>query len=446
MGATKVGFDLKGRSIARGQVSLYEELLANQQLSPDEIAQLQSSRLAAIARFAMASTRFYREYYHDAGLRPADLLDPAVVEALPLIDRSIVKDNADGFWSAEANPRTVRDARTGGTTGEPLRTGVDQRVPTLALAWRMYSWWGIDPWDNLARAARWEMGRAAQVRNALKWWPSKQVYLDAGLMTPQEMRRFIRRWQAIRPKLLEGYVGALIELADFARRSGEVLPAPTAIGTTAAPLTDSARHYLEETFGAPVFDEYRCSEVQWMAGQCRVRNGLHVFADMRRIEVVGEDGAPVPTGDVGNLVVSDLTNRVFPIIRYRNGDRGSLLPDLCSCGVRLPLMAAPDGRQTDVIRLPDGTVIAGRLMAIFSEHPDAVKLFQIHQRRDYSIELRVVLGERADAWEQVARVADLIRDRVACSVPVTVLEVDSIPMPRGKSQYVVSDVAGPVPN
>ena len=103
-------------------------------------------------------------------------------------------------------------------------------------------------------------------------------------------------------------------------------------------------------------------------------------------------------------------------------------------------MAKPDGRTTDMIRLPSGAVLAQRLMAIFSEEPAAVRLFQIHQQADYSIVVRVVLGDAPDAHAQVERTAQVLRDRISDEVPVTVDYVQSLPYTGGKTKYIISDV------
>ncbi len=153
---------------------------------------------------------------------------------------------------------------------------------------------GIDPYDDLARVGRWNFGRLATIKNDLAWWPTTQVYLDAGLISEQTMEAFHRRLTATRPRLIEGYVGAMLEFADFLERRKLSVPIPKAIATTAAPLTASVRARLESVFGAPVHDEYRGSEFGWIAGECAHRDGLHVFADVRRVEVVDEDGAPQP--------------------------------------------------------------------------------------------------------------------------------------------------------
>ena len=179
-------------------------------------------------------------------------------------------------------------------------------------------------------------------------------------------------------------------------------------------------------------------------GSATRRDGLHVFADLRRIEVLDESGAPAALGETGEIVVSDLGNRVFPLLRYRLGDRGSLRTDPCPCGVTLPLMNSPDGRTVDMIRLPDGTVVAGGLFSIFSAVPDAVRQFQLHQAADHSITLRVVEGPSQKSREQVAGVAESLRARFGHQVDVTVQYVDAMPYTGGKTKYVTSDVPAPV--
>ncbi len=50
----------------------------------------------------------------------------------------------------------------------------------------------------------------------------------------------------------------------------------------------------------------------WIAGECAEQSGMHVFWDVRRVEILDDDDRPVPDGQEGNVVVTDLTNRVFP--------------------------------------------------------------------------------------------------------------------------------------
>lgn len=440
MDARKIAFDLKTSTVRRSAGRFYDELLRNQRAGSTELADLQRGRALDLVSHALSTTQFYPRHLGAAGLTEAADLTWETWSTLPVLDRATVKANAAQIRSAVADHRTARPAKTGGSTGEPLRTLHDARVPTLALAWRMYGWWGVEPWDDLARVGRWGFGRKETVKNVLTWWPSRQHYLDAGLITPESMRTFHRSLQRHRPSLIEGYVGAMLTFADFVEAEGLRIEPPVAVATTAAPLPMSSRRRLEEVFGAPVYDEYRGSEVGWMAGECREQDGLHVFADTRLIEVVDAEGRPVAAGEVGDVLVTDLVNRVFPLIRYRLGDRAAMLPGPCACGISLPRMQQLEGRTTDMIRLPGGATLGHRLMAMFADHPEAVRLFQIHQHADYSIVVRVVLGTEALARRHVEEAVDVLRRRIDHAVPVTVDYVDALPYTGGKTKYVVSDV------
>lgn len=436
----RLAFEAKLRTVKRGSAELFNQLETNQRLSTASLDELTISKSLDIARFAAANSAFYRDLYRDHGIDVAHL-DSARWQDLPVVTRSMLKENLGRVATADALPPNVRPALTGGSTGEPLRVLHDARVPLLGLSWRMYRWWGVAPWDNLARVARWEFGRTDSIKNAVSWWPSRHAYLDASYINEETMQAFHKQLMRIRPKLLEGYVGSLLEFARFVQESSLPLPKMVAVATTAAPLTENSRQVLQDVFAAPVYDEYRGSELGWMAGECRHQDGLHLFTDVRRFEVLDEAGEPLPPGETGDLVITDLTNRVFPLIRYRIGDRGTLRAEPCPCGVALPIMAKPDGRTTDILRLPSGAVLNHRLMGMFSADSGAVRMFQIHQRGDYSIDLNVVLGrgdESAQAFVESA--AQSLRDRIADEVPIRVAYREALPYTGAKIKYVISDV------
>lgn len=443
MGLARTAFEVKSRTVRRRSGRFFDELLRDERLPGYRLAELQAARAADIARFAATNTAYYARTFAEAGVDPARLEHPDEWRRIPIVERAMVKEHRPEFVSTESNRRTAREAKTGGSSGEPLQLQQDARVPALAHAWRMYRWWGVEPWDNLARVGRWGFGVADTLKTAVTWWPSKQIYLDAQLFDRTTMREFHRAIVRTRPALIEGYVGAMLEFADFLETEGLAIPTPRAIATTAAPLTENARHRLEAVYETPVYDEYRGSEINWMAAECRERSGLHVFADTRRIEIVGPDGQPVPDGTVGDIVVTDLLNRVFPMIRYRVGDRGRFIERECPCGVMLPMIAQPEGRTTDIVRLPSGRLINHGLMAMFADHPESVRVFQIVQSADYALLIRVVRGDDPRGEAHIAAAVAKVRKRIEDEVPITVEYVDSLPQTGGKTKYLISEIASP---
>lgn len=142
-------------------------------------------------------------------------------------------------------------------------------------------------------------------------------------------------------------------------------------------------------------------------------------------------------------MVTDLLNRVFPMIRYRVGDRGRFIEGQCPCGVTLPLIAQPEGRTTDIVRLPSGRILNHGLMAMFSGQPEAVRVFQIVQRADSSLHVRVVRGDGPGGEEFIQRAVAAVRHRIDDEVPVTLEFVETLPQTGGKTKYVISELGQP---
>ena len=436
----ELAFQAKLYAAKPAERRMFRELSVNQTRPTKELDALAGERAVKLAQYAYEESPFYRDLYSGAGFTHEDLRDPQAFDELPVIDRSMVKEHVDRIRIDRVSDVHGQAALTGGSTGEPLKTWRDLRVPLLPLSWRMYRWWGISPADDVVHIGRWNTSRRTQLSTSLSWWPTRVQLVDASNLQQQTVENLVTSINRRRPALIEGYVGALYEISRYIERSNRTVNSPVAIGATAAPLTAEVRQFVQATFNAPLYDQYRCSEVPWIAGECTRRDGLHIFSDMRRIDVVDGSGTRLPAGTVGDLAITDLANRVFPLIRYRLGDRGALRGRPCPCGLPLPLMDPPDGRTVDMIRLPDRTVIAGGMFSIFSGVPTAVRRFRLHQNADFSIDITAVLGDSSSALADAEQAVANLRDRLRHQVEIRLTAVDDLPYTGGKLKYITSDV------
>lgn len=436
-------FRLKTALGGRSSIDAYRDFLAMDALDGTAIAELSAQRSAAHARFAFEHSVFYRELYSSHGFTAADLEDPASFSVLPIVDKAMLRENFHSIRTDEANGRTSVVSKTGGSTGLPLHLLRDLRFPARALEWRLFQWWGVRPWDDRGIVTRHVLSGAARLRHDLGWLPSRRVQLDAFQITDQAVVDFTKAWNRVRPRFLIGYGGGVLDTVRRMERLGLSVTPPRAVAVTAAPLTAGTRAEIETAFGAPCFDHYRSAEIPWMAGECAHQTGLHVFADVRRIEIVDAGDSVVPNGTEGEVIVSDLTNRVFPIVRYRLGDISRLLPGTCACGRGLPRLGAISGRSSDAVRLPDGTTIAGALGHIFDDSPLTIRQFEIVQEADYSVTLRCIPSDASDAQRGIDAAAARLRFATKGLVPVIVELVDSIPQVGGKMRFIRSAVPAP---
>lgn len=437
-------FEIKLRAAAPADFAELRDLARNERLDPERLSALQQARAAEIVRFAMSRSDFYRERCARAGIRERDLSDPQAFLSLPVLERADVAEQFERIRSDEATPGNVQRAVTGGTTNEPLRILRDKRMQHRTLNWRLHRWWGVGPGENQAviwRETSFKPSRT--LRHDVLWWPTRTLRMDANAIDRAAIDRFLEGWDRVRPALLVGYVGAVIEVARALELSGRKPSPPKAVGTTAAPISLAQKRYLGGVFGAPVYDMYQCMEVPMLAAECPAQDGLHVFADCRLVEILDPAGRPVGPGEAGSVVVTDFRNRVFPFIRYRLGDTARWKQGACVCGVTFPQLEPVRGRSTDSLRFPSGLVVSGDgILEIFDDSPEAVRSFQIWQAADHSLRLRCVPGKDPNAGAFMQRAVERLRQAARNEVPVRLEVIDAIEHDRGKQRIVVSEAPG----
>lgn len=163
---------------------------------------------------------------------------------------------------------------------------------------------------------------------------------------------------AFQPTALEGYPSALALLAAE-QKSGRLHIEPELIFTAGETLSVAVRADVETTFGCPIVNNYGSAEFVALAVQC-TSGHFHVNVDWFPFEPVDENYRPVPPGVVSHTVlVTNLANRVQPLIRYDLGDRVTLADGPCACGNRLPAMTI-EGRTGDLLEFasPQGGVVS----------------------------------------------------------------------------------------
>ncbi|WP_157621833.1 phenylacetate--CoA ligase family protein [Serinicoccus hydrothermalis] len=436
--ARQLVFEAKARTVLRKSQKLYMLGVQRETWPVERLRAYQTRKAAEQALYAMRSTRFYRELYESHGFTEQDLQeDPEAFYSLPTVDKQSVRDHFEELKTPDAEDFGVLSV-TGGSTGQPLHLLRDKRVSAQPLEWRLFRWWGVKPHDNIALVWRHVKSGRQELLHGVKWWPTRRMQLDAYDINEASVRHFAEQWRVQTPTLLTGYAGGVLEFSRVLEGLDLRLPAPRAVATTASPLTDENRQEVEDRLEAPVFDHYRSAEIPWMGGECAERAGHHIFADDRVVEVLDRDAE---SGDLGNVVATDLTNKVFPLIRYRIGDRSRAITEPCACGSTLPRIARIVGREGDGLRLPDGTWIAPEgVFPLFSKEPDCVRQFQVVQSADYSILVRVVEGASPRARDFVDETLSSLRHRTHYQVPISWESVDELIHDGGKIRYIRSHV------
>ncbi len=425
-----------------GAIQEYKEALKNQSLSNHKLTELSWQKLQLLVRDAYENVPWYKQSFAQVDLHPDDIKSQEDFGKVPILTRDDLKDNFDEFISQKADAKKLKISTTGGSTGTPLRIGMDHQGIREIRKWQMFSWWSLSLNTNMAT-----IYRGLPIRGLKKLaldcinWPQKVVRMDATQISKKKIDSFLHDFKKKKPQLVHGYVGALDVLADHILENSILLPSPKVIWATAAPISKVQELKISRAFNAPVCDQYGCSEIYFIAAECPHKNGLHIFSDRVKVEILDDNNQPVSLGTYGKIVLTNLDEYSFPLIRYENGDMGRLLNRTCSCGMSLPLMDKVKGRISDNIILPDETVLSGEyLTTIFDDFTDSVKQFQVVQHKSGNITVKVVFRTgNKKAKTILNHVKNQLESRINQQVKVSLIEVNSIPPIRGKLQFIIKE-------
>jgi len=167
---------------------------------------------------------------------------------------------------------------------------------------------------------------------------------------------------------------------------------PNAVLSTALTLESAVRDRLEGYFRCPVVDMYSLNETGPIAYSCPHDPGkFHILPHDIFVEVVSEQGEPLPEGESGMIAVTGGRNPYLPLLRYITGDSASMKYGRCTCGETSPSLVNLQGRKMVLFRRRDGSSVNSiDISGIVRSYP--VYFFRFIQREDYSCELGICAG------------------------------------------------------
>ncbi len=426
-------------------------------LSREKIEAVQKKRLRALVKFARERSPFYRELYAGIGDDPAltDLPPVSKPELMArfddvLTDRNITMARIDEFTQDPDNIGRMIDGRylifkTSGSTGNPAVVLYDKGnidVSSAVAAFRTFA-----RKEDLRRFMKngkrtagvfadygfylaCGMSRYLQLK-----MPRQKTKITVDVNAPEE--EIIRQLNDFQPAMLSGYPSNLALLADFE----ELDIRPDVVITGGELLTDEIRRKLTGKFGCYVQTHYSCTEGGEIACECEERH-LHINEDWVIAEPVDADNNPVPFGEMSDKVlITNLSNRIQPFIRYELTDRVIVHDERCRCG-RTTRWLEIEGRTDDILEFDHGVRIAPMSLYKVLEEVKTIRRFQLIQRAVDRLELRMISDSPQEAFDQAKH--DLQEFFESKGVHVEIVMSDDAPQANkvsGKFKHIYKDFA-----
>lgn len=122
------------------------------------------------------------------------------------------------------------------------------------------------------------------------------------------------------------------------------------------------------------------------------------------IEILDEQGDPLPDGEEGEIVVTSLSNFAMPLIRYKIGDRGCFLKEACSCDDPGKVLKLTTGRSNDWVvdredNLLNAYIFVRCVENINRIYEHAILQFQVIQHAVDKFTIKLVIDEECEPDE-----------------------------------------------
>jgi phenylacetate-CoA ligase len=174
--------------------------------------------------------------------------------------------------------------------------------------------------------------------------------------------------------------------------------------------------------------------------------GLSILETECIAEIINpETTAPVPRGELGELVITNLGRHGQPVIRYRTGDlvRASASP--CPSGLELlRLEGGILGRADDMVTIRGNNVFPSSIEAILREHAEIVEYRIVVTTLRAMPHLKIEIEPTAACCDSSTTTAELlgrveraIKDRLNFQAEIVSVPVESLPRFEMKGRRIV---------
>ncbi len=416
-----------------------KEFRSTQWLTGEQIRDLQLKKLQRLLKYAYQNVPYYNRQFHSLRINPEDIRSFKDFEQLPFLTRDEINNNLDDLVSQEMADRVQRNS-TGGSTGVPMRFFIENAFHwwDAALEFRGREWYGAGEGDKIA----WVWGAHRDLHTQgwkarLKATLQQHRYLNAFDMTETKIRDFVFEMIHWKPVMIRAYASALSLVAQYMRENNISGIHPKLIETTAEKVTDVQRELLEDTFSCKVADWYTAREMGTIGFQCP-EGSMHI-CETRYLEVI-TNGQPAKNGDLGEVVLTSLSQYAMPFIRYKIGDMAVAEESPCSCGRGLPRLKEVVGRLQDFLVSADGRFVHGGYFPhTFREWPE-IKRFQVYQPDQKHLEISLVSTQPLST-EWLNRLRTEIQGCFGSEMNINFHLVDEIKLTAaGKHRIIISDI------
>lgn len=418
-----------------------------------EMQSLQLTRLRALVDYCDRNIEFYHRRLKKAGVTADKIKTLSDIKYIPYTTKDDLRDNYPfGMFSVPLKD-IVRIHASSGTTGNPTVVG--------------YTREDMENWTE--QVARIVVAAGANENSLV------QICFGYGMFTgalglhyglekigasviPTSSGNTLKQLKFMRDFGTDTIVATpsyCLYLAETARETWDDYPANQyrlKLGLLGSEgCTPEMRCQIEQSWGGGFFatDNYGMSELNGpgISGECRHRDGLHINEDHFLCEIIDSNTLEVlDKGQTGELVVTTLTKRGIPMLRYRTKDITRINYEPCECGRTNARMNKIIGRSDDMLIIRGVNVFPTQIESALIGLTEISPHYQlVVTRKNFADQLEVrvelidgtLLERYAELEALQKRVHDRIKSILGIEITVSLVEPKTIERFTGKAQRIV---------
>ena len=387
-------------------------------------------KLRRLMDHARKNTEFYKDIPEDAKLTD-----------FPVVDKEVLRNNYDSILvKSFADAPGSRKMSTSGSTGTPLTIVQDRNkvlhdtVDGIFLGVLGNYYIGqkmafIRVWVHNVR------------KSPLVLFMQNYIMMDSSSLSDESIKKMLDTLKKQKVRCVVGYASALTEISKYIDRTsydltGHVISSIIPISES---MPEKVRERLSCQFGCYVQSWYSNEENGIMGIQGRNCEDYYINSENYYYEILKMDSdEPAEDGELGRIVITDLNNFAFPIIRYDNGD--TAIARHVDKGQRYKLFLKQIyGRRSDIIYDTEGNALTPFIITNNLWDAAGVKQYQFIQKGKTKYLLKLNGDpEIMDIEDIRGRIIPYLGSNAQMEIEFT----DEIPvLASGKRKYIVCELS-----
>ena len=418
-------------------------------MTRNEMTKIQNDRLIKTLRHVYSNVEFYKKKIDEAGIEIDSFRGIEDLSKISFTTKDDLRENYPYKLFSVPRNEIIRLHASSGTTGKPIVIGYTKAdLETWAeVVERALVSYGVTKEDFVQVAYGYGLFTGGLgLNNGVERLGATVIPISGG-----NTKKQIQILEDFESSVIACTPSYALHLADVLEKEDiDKSKLKLKMGIFGAePWTEGMRVELEKRLNIKAFDIYGLTEITGpgVSFECKELDGLHINEDYFFPEIVDPDTLEVlPEGSVGELVITTITKRGLPLIRYRTKDLTKLNYEKCKCGRTLVRMDKCLARSDDMLIIRGVNVFPTQIESILLEAYGVTPHYLLIVDRINNLDILEILVEGKQELFmskhlKVENVEKILKDKIhavlGLGVSLKIVEPDTIERSLGKAKRVI---------